>query len=475
MKFLLFTWLLIGALAPMPAHSLEPASGAERVDQYVFDIIDQGNCLPEQGWKFAQERTPELEAILLSLRNAHWVFENQLRHEISQLSICEISKGLKQVPTDDSDSIVQYENVSNKHIVAIRRLATPSVILDSQQFALLNPLNQALLLIHEAMHSFIPTYGLTKGRNSLIRNIVYNIERNHAKHFSPEKFALQMNFSELTCIGSLDTYDPVRPYFDTLFNAHASSVEKVLALRAFRGMPFSAAGAAGAPNMFLNNQEIGCPWRQDIIDAHENLHTALQSEYQALVDAADIPALRVLIAAESDSEDRILKLDALGRAILASIRDHHSDTALSLIGLLPDVALRYPVPHSAVLIPYSCQPLEASPLAFAIAHEDMAVIAKLTHDRLGSPGRSLPFDYSLRGGALKVEDECQVRSFPPSALYVAITLGKTAIADRILDAELRYYGSSKDWIENERVAESARRARRLGMTTLAKRLEKLLP
>ena len=160
------------------------------VNPVLRDVVDPSTCTWVQGSEFLDELT-HLPESLKSLDLVHWYLGLSLVREIQTFNICKTDADLRAVPTEDYDTVTEYDFEGAQAAV---RDGT-NVYIDMKIFRQMNSRSKTYLLLHEAMHSFVAMDA--KQRNSKIRSMVRTIFKNEDKIISRSAFSYQVEMNEL--------------------------------------------------------------------------------------------------------------------------------------------------------------------------------------------------------------------------------------------------------------------------------------
>ena len=280
MKYFTHWFICLSVLAAPAYAGREGGSGTigggEQIAGYLRDLVDGGTCIVEMGNDFVKREAPKLEPMLKSLDQTHWILALHLRTEINQLRICVIKNRLKRIRTNDVDGLTAYHEDSR--MVAIR--LDDTVFIERAGFRALKPASRAMLMIHEAMHSYIPWE--TERRNTKLRNIVNAIYENGKKPMSAEKFALQLEYSEVAVAPLTAEYDNLENEYKTLFAEQSTEDERMKAAAAidekwalFVGGSYYRDGTKLIDGTYLSA-------------AQEKYSNLLWNKYQAALNTGDV-------------------------------------------------------------------------------------------------------------------------------------------------------------------------------------------
>ena len=135
----------------------------------LLDTLSKASCRWKQGTELVNS-LPSLQPILDKLARLDWYYSSDLKQEISRLNYCFTGR-LRPVPANENNSISQP--LESKKLFQAGFRWNENVYIDQDIFKKLNPLNQSMLIIHEAMHSYIPME--TEDRMLKLRSAVHDI------------------------------------------------------------------------------------------------------------------------------------------------------------------------------------------------------------------------------------------------------------------------------------------------------------
>ncbi|HPI40091.1 MAG TPA: hypothetical protein PLJ21_04760 [Pseudobdellovibrionaceae bacterium] len=167
MKKLLQISMILTGLLTSNAYAVGGSDGTRgggeglRTEQGTLrlrDLIDPSICQYRTGEEL-RKNSKEMNSIFAAIAKMDWYFAAGLKHEVDQLNIC-FTKQLVHLPrwSDDRnwDSVIDYDYTKSEQ-VAIRFLDSHDVYINRSQYAgFESDLDRDFLIIHEAIHSFIP-------------------------------------------------------------------------------------------------------------------------------------------------------------------------------------------------------------------------------------------------------------------------------------------------------------------------------
>ena len=116
--------------------------------------MDPSVCENKDGTELRKEN-PEIDRILGRLARLDWYFAAGLKFEIDQLQVC-MTRELIRLRDRDWSSVIEYRPKELEQ-AAIRFLDSYDVYLNKEIYASLSSRDRAYLIVHEAIHSFIPS------------------------------------------------------------------------------------------------------------------------------------------------------------------------------------------------------------------------------------------------------------------------------------------------------------------------------
>ncbi len=167
---------------------------------HLSDLYD--HCFWKEG---SSLKNREFDDLLSKLNQTHWLFAETIRSELMRIRVCVTPNGLKNIRTDGHNGFEVIRVKGKQAQVAIRY--QDLVFLDEIEFARLPKREQGLLLMHEILHSFIPSYvsesfparpdevneDHVRNLNNAISENALRIER--GSPLTPAEFALQLEMS----------------------------------------------------------------------------------------------------------------------------------------------------------------------------------------------------------------------------------------------------------------------------------------
>lgn len=162
-------------LASLTAYAGEKGNGGETVDvngvPRLRDLVEKTTCNWVDGAAMVSENAL-VNTILHRVSALDWYFAQDLRQEILDLDYCLTSR-LVRVDTRDIESFVTVYGTKTTQ-AAIR--FNKSVYLDVENFLSMSPEDRAFLMIHETMHSYLPSEDPMRNQNlrSMVKSI-YNV------------------------------------------------------------------------------------------------------------------------------------------------------------------------------------------------------------------------------------------------------------------------------------------------------------
>ncbi len=187
------------------------------------ELIDKTPCQWISGEAFFS-RVKEAHTALAALDEVHWYFADSLAREARSLKVC-LTANLLRIPTDDEDGLT-IARLNGRAQLAIR--LRDMIFVDKKLFEKMPERDQGLLLIHEAMHGFIPMDA--ERRNEKLRSMVATIARNMDARLSAEDMQLAIDMNEISLAGSIQDYALLKDTFRTLLNVSAPLSMRVQAL-----------------------------------------------------------------------------------------------------------------------------------------------------------------------------------------------------------------------------------------------------
>ncbi len=194
---------------------------------HLRDLVDPSACTWQSGEDILNTM-PALQAKLEKIRAVNWYLEMVLRREIRSIDYCWTHAELKRPDTDTYSQILYYEKIKTVPI-AIRLFETKAVYAQADRFLTLGeengPGEQALLVIHEAMHSLIPLH--VSDRYSKIFSIIQAINNLAGDPAEATSFAVSVRRNELTVPSSTE-YLADQKFFAYLYGSYQDRKTAIL-------------------------------------------------------------------------------------------------------------------------------------------------------------------------------------------------------------------------------------------------------
>jgi|GEM_PF-5449886 len=127
---------------------------------HLRDLVDPGTCRWQNG-EALLDSMPELQSRLEKIKVLNWYFELMLKREIKSLDFCwthaEINQSASAMYSNEigSGTILIYRTPQTVP-VGLRVRDAHEVYVQADRFAEFGPQDQALFVIHETLHSFMP-------------------------------------------------------------------------------------------------------------------------------------------------------------------------------------------------------------------------------------------------------------------------------------------------------------------------------
>ncbi|NUM87637.1 MAG: hypothetical protein HUU37_00395 [Bdellovibrionales bacterium] len=171
---------IISAVLTAPSHAAGGSDGTRGGGEAVRhegqlrlrDLVDPSVCDYKTGEELRDEN-PTLTAELSRLAAVDWYLAAGIKKEIDLLEIC-LTDQLVKIPSQDYDSVIRWGR-HHAEQAAVRFLDSRDVYLNKRIYDSLPAADKAYLLVHEAIHSFIPWD--TGRRNEKVRAAVAAIHR----------------------------------------------------------------------------------------------------------------------------------------------------------------------------------------------------------------------------------------------------------------------------------------------------------
>jgi hypothetical protein len=205
---------LLACLAPLAHADTEGTrGGGESVDKngmpILRDIVDPATCDFRSGVDvFAQN--PTVAKILAKVAKLDWYFAFDMQRQMEALNFC-FTSDLLRVNTSDNpaDRVTDPDSAGPTQQAGIR--SGDDVFIETSVFEQMSPTSQALLLIHETTHTYLPMD--TVRRNFKLRSMVKAISDVYAGKISTRN-ALHLAMSENSINFPLfvDQLDPIKDF-----------------------------------------------------------------------------------------------------------------------------------------------------------------------------------------------------------------------------------------------------------------------
>ena len=197
--------------------------GGESVDvrgrPVLRDLVDNTVCDWASGPDIIATQQPRVNQILASLRQAHWYFALLLRREMESLNFCR-TESLVRINTADADGLTIY--VEDTRQVAIR--VNGSVYLNTRIYNRMDATSRAYLLVHEALHGFIPMDSLM--RNSQLRSTVATLGRLERGEIAPDQFFYQLSMNQVRVPHAISLNDTDRDALEAVLNRAGNQLQR---------------------------------------------------------------------------------------------------------------------------------------------------------------------------------------------------------------------------------------------------------
>jgi hypothetical protein len=237
--------VLFACLAPS-AHAEGTRGGGESVNQngmpILRDIVDPATCDYRSGVDvFAQN--PTVAKILAKVSKLDWYFAFDLQRQMEALNFC-FTSDLLRVNTSDNpaDRVTDPDSAGPTQQAAIR--SGGDVFVETSVFNGMSPTSQALLLIHETTHTYLPMD--TVRRNFKLRSMVKAISDVYAGKISTrESLHLAMSENSINFPLFVDQLDSIKDFVMLVIAdeaTEASILSSATDLDSLMSTPIPAAG-----------------------------------------------------------------------------------------------------------------------------------------------------------------------------------------------------------------------------------------
>jgi hypothetical protein len=178
--------LLARAGVAAPLEGDREGNGGSGIDvsgrPWLRDLTNSA-CRWKSGTAMTAGRA-EYERILATLARVQPLYRQFMEYEATRVNVCLTDDDLIHVPAEDQDAVTIFE--SNQQQLAVR--VGTEIYIDGKLFARLDARNQAYLLFHEFMHSFIPLstprrYAKLRGFVRLVNDLENTMEIDRAEFY----------------------------------------------------------------------------------------------------------------------------------------------------------------------------------------------------------------------------------------------------------------------------------------------------
>lgn len=229
----LMTSAFLTGLAPSFAHDgggSGTRGGGHVIDvdstPYLMDLVTRAVCDWNQGREVINS-IPSLKIALDQIGKLNWYLARDLEREIAYLNFC-MAGPLWKVPAIEDDSLIR-PGASEKTRQAAYRLNS-EVYVDADILHGMDAANQAMLIIHEVMHTYIPMN--TPDRAMKLRSMVKTLDQvRRGQIVTRQKLKYAMEMNNMAFPHDVDVLDVVK---GKIMFLTASLAEQV---RTFRSHP----------------------------------------------------------------------------------------------------------------------------------------------------------------------------------------------------------------------------------------------
>lgn len=236
------------------------------------DLVDNTVCTWVTGNSFKATLT-YFPTVMQALEQTHWYFAASLPNELSKLTFCLTEGDLRQVDTEDQDGLTIYYLPGETRQVAVR--INDRVYLDTKLFGALDERNQAYLVVHETMHTYIALNA--SQRNSKLRSMVRTIEKNVSSPLSKKDFGLQLAMNLVDIVPTTET-------LDASMSAVKGALDSSLSLR------------ARIIHAYNITDEAWSGLRESDSNIISTLRKTVDTELVTAIQDGDVESVRTLIA-----------------------------------------------------------------------------------------------------------------------------------------------------------------------------------
>lgn len=169
---------------------------------YLMDLVGSAVC----EWKRGDELIAELPALkdtLVKIDRLDWYFSSDLKEEMRHLNFC-MTGALYSVPAYDPSSIIKTPVNERPRQVGYR--LHENVYIDREIFEHMDDVNQAMLIVHETMHSYLAMD--TYNRSLKLRSMVKSIDKvRQGQILTREKLHYDMRMNDIIFPFSVNKID----------------------------------------------------------------------------------------------------------------------------------------------------------------------------------------------------------------------------------------------------------------------------
>lgn len=194
------------------------------------DLVEKTNCEWTDGEALIQ-KNPLVNDVLNRISYVDWYFASELKKEIQKLDYCQTGK-LVKVDTSDQESLVtMYKDRTTQVAIRFKHY----VYIDMDHMARMPKHDQAFLLIHEAVHSYMDE-NVTM-RNQKLRSMVKAMESVYLGNMvSTKSFHQQLRNNSIDFPTTVENLNPRKEEVQFLVGDYATrraGILKALSIRTF--------------------------------------------------------------------------------------------------------------------------------------------------------------------------------------------------------------------------------------------------
>jgi hypothetical protein len=190
------------------------------------DLVDNTDCIWIKASDLAKT-LPHFPVIEANIEKESWYLELNIEQELANLNVCQTPANLITVSSQDQDGVtIDTTAQTGGKTAQVGVRLNEEIFLDTTLFKQMSPIDQAYLLLHETLHSFIPLDA--SQRNERLRSFVEAVRDLETTQMSQQSFAFQMANDD---IDMLSPAASEKTLYETAMNTSASLVSRVSAIQ----------------------------------------------------------------------------------------------------------------------------------------------------------------------------------------------------------------------------------------------------